>query len=610
MLRPVKTGRGAGSGHYNHTPTHDATNPMTAVAANMTLPNGSQMSDTPVYLDTGPLLGGFYSNVVEPHGIDALEIYYDIYHHDATCGTAINIMAKAPCRDGFFLEPGSSGLSDNELDVFNANVSALNLDRNLPRMLHDKLISGRCANSILVRQNAVIDLLTYSPERTQVMAMLGSNVEPVVKAGFGGRYFDNGWDSIPASMKAVYEEIYGEGILNRTDEAILRPQTMILLLNEMHSSTIGVSILRRVLPYWFYEKNMFRGTLQESMRRHRGIMQLILGDESWTPREEDYEVYTNVVQQAAADPHGAVIATRQGVSISEFMEGGSFWKWDDVVQATGPVKLRAMGFPESMLQGDSPVEFTNGMMGALDMLIGEREQVTRKVLREKALPLIAILNEYHQPTIPADVKALIKDTDEYEGTTAENSDTAGLEFFTRYRGDADRYLKMPVVHWHRKLAPPPDSTLFDLYDKMASYGLPIPVRMLATVGGLDLDDVISGAAKDVKDHSALKKISDDLKQFAPPPEDGGGFESGMSASGYTSERRRRGNRPASSMMALAAASAAALAPKPGTIVHDEAGNAFQIDHGGKPRLVMNEARMNDRVNGNLLQAAREVRSRC
>ena len=80
MLKPVFS-RGRGN------PASGASgpgNPMLALAANQNLPNGGQMTDAPVYLDTGPLLSGFYNTTIEPYGNDALQIYYDLFHHDAT----------------------------------------------------------------------------------------------------------------------------------------------------------------------------------------------------------------------------------------------------------------------------------------------------------------------------------------------------------------------------------------------------------------------------------------------------------------------------------------------------------------------------------------------
>jgi hypothetical protein len=94
-----------------------SSNPMLALAANQNLPNGAQMTDAPAYLDVGPLLSGFYNTTVEPHGDDALQIFYDIFHHDATCGTAVQILSLAPCRDGFSLRAGASGLTNQELET-------------------------------------------------------------------------------------------------------------------------------------------------------------------------------------------------------------------------------------------------------------------------------------------------------------------------------------------------------------------------------------------------------------------------------------------------------------------------------------------------------------
>ena len=47
----------------------------------------------------------------------------------------------------------------------------------------------------------------------------------------------------------------------------------------------------------------------------------------------------------------------------------------------------------------------------------------------------------------------------------------------------------------------------------------------------------------------------------------------------------------------------------GGYVQDADGNSYQLDHSGKPRLVLQESAMNDRVNSNLMKAARALRDR-
>lgn len=63
------------------------------------------------------------------------------------------------------------------------------------------------------------------------------------------------------------------------------------------------------------------------------------------------------------------------------------------------------------------------------------------------------------------------------------------------------------------------------------------------------------------------------------------------------------------MTALARKANRIAEPRPGSYVQDAEGNSYRFDHSGKPRLVLQESVMNDRVNGNLLKAARIIRNR-
>jgi PAS domain S-box-containing protein len=108
------------------------------------------------------------------------------------------------------------------------------------------------------------------------------------------------------------------------------------------------SYLRRLLPIYLIEKNLYRGTLVESARRQRGILHVSLGDgDQWIPTVQDLEFITELFMGADSDPLGAIIATRTGIQVEEHRQGGDFWKVSDYEDTVLAHKLRALGISEA-----------------------------------------------------------------------------------------------------------------------------------------------------------------------------------------------------------------------------------------------------------------------
>ena len=158
---------------------------------------------------------------------------------------------------------------------------------------------------------------------------------------------------------------------------------------------VGISYLRRIVPIYLLERVLYRGTITEATRRQRATLHIQAGDVDWTPTEEDLNTLVALFQSTEADPISSVIATRNGISTTSVREGADFWKWTDVIDQLGAIKMRALGINEGFLSGDSSY---NTMDKALSVFIEDlrsmRDRIARQVYTNKLFPLIAQLNDF------------------------------------------------------------------------------------------------------------------------------------------------------------------------------------------------------------------------
>src|SRR5690606_6463047 len=159
---------------------------------------------------------------------------------------------------------------------------------------------------------------------------------------------------------------------------------------------------------WLMEKNLFRGTLVETARRQRGILHLTLGDgDQWEPTMADMQMAMELFQNADADPLGAVIATRMGITTDEIRQGGDFWKITDLWDQTMAMKLRALGISESFLSGEATYSNADTSLTVfIESLRTYRDTVTSKLFYNKIFPLVSAMNGY---TISSSGKLVQKD---------------------------------------------------------------------------------------------------------------------------------------------------------------------------------------------------------
>lgn len=510
---------------------------MQAVSSNgsTTVPTGTNLSvnNMPVYLDTGDLLDGFWAEGQENRVNPAIRIYEDMYDNDPVLGLGIDLMSVLPYQGGFAIEQGSAKLSDEEIEVYQDNLLALDLERNIPKVEKERMIAGRSAAVMLMELDEdgdkppkVSELMFFDSKTVTVVPSPLSRLPPKI-SGSVHKEFIAGLRAYArdSDIQALLGRLYGDFLTKVSGGKFdANPTNLLYVMNETRPNSFGVSVLRRALPLWFYEKNLFRATLGESVRRVRGVTHMTLGDENWAPLAADFDAYVNALQQAAADPISAVYATRPGVSFEDILEGGSFWKVDDLWSTLPTLKCRALGIPESIVSMDGSFALEAGIQIVLDLFKDRRQYIYKNLVRP-VLILVAFLNKFVQDDIPADVQELVDNS--------EDNHVAYLEFLLRYGHVAEKYLRLPKLRWKKSLDVPVSTDYLDMLDKLAEKGWPVPFRVLAAATGFDPEEILNEQNSDIKLRERFAKFAEEQAKFAPKQDDGGGFSGGASPTAYS-----------------------------------------------------------------------------
>lgn len=548
------------------------------------MPN-TQVSNMPVTIDTDPMLVGLM-----PNNYNILyALYRDIYYNDPVGGSAVDLLSSLP-----FGEFSLGGLEDEKITQrFQENIERLGVRTLIPEMSVDQLVLGMHCHSLLYNKDkrVFVDVMPYSPENLKIQTLPFYSQEPIITASYPENYRSALATDSPRMerlRKLVGNEVFDK-IRGGTLE--LDPMTTVYIPRKTFSDTdMGVSYYRRLLPLYLIEKNLFRGTLVESARRQRGIMHLSLGDgEQWIPSPQDMEFMVDMFMNADTDPLGAIVATRMGVNVEEIRQGGDFWKVTDFSDSVLPQKLRALSISEAFLSGDANYNVNdNSMTVFIDMMRAYREMMTRKFFYEKLFPLISMVNGY---TVNAKGKIVVKDN---------LMDNLEPEEALHLLNDGSRLL-IPTVSWSKQLKPEGDSAYMEMLNQMAEKGVPIPIRVLAAAGGLNLDELVKQKDDDLAIRKRLNEYRAELDALAPKGEgDGEGDDED-----FTGE--------ASSMIPMRAISGirSATQSRFGKVPllnreFGDSGEIYDTTPTGKKKLIINQKAANERINRKIVSAMKNA----
>lgn len=317
----------------------------------------SNISNLPIQVDLDPMLYGIAEDTNNNSVFNRL--YKDIYAHDPVGGSTVDLYSSLP-----FSEFTLGGIDKSDIsDIFYENIERLNIRTLLNELSIDHLVTGTFLGSLLYNPDKKLffDIMPHDIANATLIPMPFYSQDPIISVKFP----DDVRKALSHSSKRVddIKEKLGKSVVDRllSGSLELDPIGTIYLPRKTFAFSEGVSFYQRILAIYLIEKNLFRGTLVESAKRQRGILHITIGDgDQWEPTQADMESITDLFTSADADPLGAMITTRLGISTEEIRAGGDFWKWTDIVDQTTTMKMKALGISEAFLSGDQTLNCVIG----------------------------------------------------------------------------------------------------------------------------------------------------------------------------------------------------------------------------------------------------------
>lgn len=546
---------------------------------NTSIPN-TKIGSMPVTIDTDPLLVGLMPNNYKI----LYALYRDIYYNDPVGGSAVDLFSSLPFGDF-----SMGGIDDPKIQQsFEENVERIGAKTLIPEMSVDQLVLGMHCSSLLYNKErrVFVDVMPYSPENLNVQTLPFYSQEPIITASFPEHYKQA--LSLPSDRITRLKKLIGEDVFNKIQSGTLEldPMTTVYIPRKTFSDTdMGVSYYRRLLPLYLIEKNLFRGTLVESARRQRGIMHVTMGDgNDWIPSPDEMGFMTDMFMDADTDPLGAIVTTKTGVSVEEIRQGGDFWKVTDFTDSVLPQKLRALGISEAFLSGDANYNVSdNSMTVFVDSMRAYRDNMTRKFFYEKLFPLISMVNGY---AINGKGKIIRKDG------LMDNLEPEEALFMMN---DGSR-LFIPTVSWSKQLKPEGDTAYMEMLNTLTEKGVPVPIRVLAAAGGMNLDDLIKQQDDDLSTRKKLNDYQAAIKALTPQGEG----DDDMEAEASAHVLRLAGRRPLDGIRSATQSGYG----KRSLLSRDfeGSGELYDTTKTGKKKILINQKAANERINRKIVKA--------
>lgn len=440
----------------------------------------TQVGSVPLDIDLSPMMDGMDYDADDKQ---LFNVYRDIYFFDPICGSTVDLFSTLPFSDLSF-----SGAKDSILEPYYEAHERLGLTEAFPGMSTDIKVTGAYVGSLLhdKKDKAFFDIMTHRYDNIDVTPLPFFNQDPILE-----------WQ-IPQDIKKAFtkdskridklKKFLGESFIDKLVADVsmeLDPIGTLYIPRKTFSFGEGISFFRRVLPIWLIEKNLYRGTLIESGRRQRGILHAQMGDGGdWEPSIEEMEFMTDLLLSADSDPIGSIICTRLGVNISEFRQGGDFWKITDIWDQTSQFKMRAMGISESFLSGEATYDNQQaGINIAVEYMKAFRDHLTRQVYYKKIFPLVSMMNGH---AVNRSGKIIRK-----------NGMLEGDQMDIMKRMQDGSRLFLPNVHWSKQLRPDVDNAMMENLRAMTELGVPVPLRTIAAAGGFNFDQMLMDQDEDL-----------------------------------------------------------------------------------------------------------------
>lgn len=428
------------------------------------------------------------SGIVSDDDQANMRFYRDIYRYDNASGSAVDLLSVLPFSDFELI-----GSTEERNAAYSTAIERLNLKTALTPMSVEYHVAGKFIGTLLFRSDKrqFTELMPHKAEDATITPSPFFGTEPSIEV----RQSDvvKKWlSSEDPRFKRMVSTLNPQFRRALEAPSMQLDASTTLYVPRMSEATglTGMSLYKRILPIYLIEKALYKGTLIEAQRRQRSLLHLAVGDEEWEPTGEELQAIVSLFQQADLDPLGAIIATRNGVMPQELRQGGDFWKWTDMTDMLAQMKLRALGISETFLSGEANYSSMEVSLSVfLDSLNNHRELFTQEIFYNKAFPIIAVTNNFYK-----------------EGTSEQQRASSRDQIRMQYSISDTSRMDMPTVQWKKQLKPQANKDYIEALGMMEEKGLPIGLRMWATAGGLDAEDVISQSEEESELRTRVAKL--------------------------------------------------------------------------------------------------------
>ena len=475
-------------------------------------------------------------------------IYRDIYYHDSVCGSIVDLRSVLP-----FSEFSLTGIRDEKmLMLFSEAVDKMNLQSLMPQISvsYDVLGAFLASTSWDEQRNTYngitpqnIDNVFFTPVPifgADPLMNLRLDEQTMMYLRKDDERMKRYEKFIPDDLKKALDNGNAEGNAGIQGFPLSPDHTIFIPRRGLMQDYMGVSLYKRVLPAWLVEKALIRGTLDQVYKRQRAVSHITVGEgDTWVPTPAEMQQISQLFLDADLDPVGAFVVTRSGVSLNDVRRGDDFWKWTDSYDQLSTIKLRALGTSETFLGGEasySTIEQTLSVF--MEQIRNHRYTITNELFYQKMFPSISKANGITaKRNRVREVGAAGQNKLYYDYSGDLIVEIGGVRPSLADYNPTD--YAIPRVQWHKRLLPEADREYLDLLNELSTKNVPIPVRLLAAAGGVDVRTLLEGKEDDLKLRQELKEYQDKIKEINPPPEgEEGDIDVASLIQGSTRLRRR------------------------------------------------------------------------
>jgi hypothetical protein len=466
----------------------------------------------------------------DPVGLHTL--WRQIYGHCSVAGPALDLISN-------FLASGYDvmGLSDpGHHELFENAMKNLQVETLMAPLTREYLMIGRISGNLLFDESlgTWTGFMPHDPDFVAITPrpIIGLDPKLDLKLDPGTRRMLQSQD--PRDQEAL--KMLPAKLVKQMQQGVIQldpVNTLFVPRKTTLNDFVGTSVLTRLVPYWALEQNLITGTLIASRRRQRSVLHLSVGlDDLWEPEPQEIDDIINLFMQADEDPTGAIVGTKKGVEVQEIRDAQTFWKLGDDIQYLTEAKMRSLSINENFLSGEANFNVMDTALSVfMEMVRSLREHLTAQIFYHKTFPTLSRvygLRKIKKNELEHRIRIKKSAPEEAEDMQKEIEKTTGVQQATSARYNKalnslkseknpkirekvmqrvsaeeakmikESELLIPIVHWHKQLRPQADENFLTILNTMEEKGIPIPLRVWASAGGIELEHLAEMLEEDAK----------------------------------------------------------------------------------------------------------------